>query len=51
MCEVGFNAGYSAATLLAAHPTASLISFDSGEFAAPFVAETWIQRTFPKRHR
>ena len=50
VCEVGFNAGYSAVTFLSHHPTARVVSFDIGEHAASFVGKAWIDLVFPDRH-
>lgn len=52
ICEVGFNAGHSAmAMLMAASPTASLISFDIGlkSYTAP--CADFVGRVFPGRFR
>lgn len=51
ICEIGFNAGYSAVTFLVAHTTARVVSFDIGDFAVPYVAKRWIDEAFPERHQ
>jgi len=49
-CEIGFNAGHSAAVLLAANPTVSVLSFDLGEHSYCDTAESALSNIFPKRH-
>jgi len=49
-CEIGFNAGHSAAALLAAYPQTSLLSFDLAEHSYVDAAERYVAQLFPGRH-
>lgn len=48
--EIGFNAGHSANTLLAANPEASLTSFDLGRHGYEEKAKTAVDALYPGRH-
>lgn len=48
--EIGFNAGHSACTLLAANPAVSLTSFDLGRHGYESKAKEAIDALFPGRH-
>ena len=51
VCEVGFNAGHSAAAILLANRNASLISMDLGQHKHVAVAARCIAALFPARFR
>lgn len=48
--EIGFNAGHSANTLLAANPDITLTSFDLGRYGYEEKAKTAIDALYPGRH-
>jgi predicted O-methyltransferase YrrM len=50
ICEIGFNAGYSALNFLIANPTASIVSFDLLEHHYAAVAASAILELFPNRN-
>ena len=49
ICEIGFNAGHSAAFLLAANPTASFVSFDNFHHNYSAYAARSVHALFPQR--
>jgi len=49
ICEVGFNAGHSAAIWLNANPSAHLVSFDLGQFQYTHGNAMLMKETFPDR--
>jgi len=49
ICEVGFNAGHSAAVFLMANPTAKYITFDLGELSWSVGQVEYISKMFPNR--
>jgi hypothetical protein len=49
MCEVGFNAGHSATTLLHSNPRASYVAFDMGELKWSTAAVELLGSLFPGR--
>ena len=51
VCEVGFNAGHSAAAMLLAAPNVTLLSMDLGEHAHVLPAARVISGLFPQRFR
>ena len=51
VCEVGFNAGHSAAAMLLAAPNVTLLSMDLGEHAHVLPAARVISSLFPQRFR
>src|SRR6266508_4374461 len=48
--EIGFNAGLSSYTFLAADPVVQVCSFDLGEYEYVRPAKEYIDHTFPGRH-
>lgn len=48
--EIGFNAGFSSYTFLAANPKAVVYSFDLGEYEYVLPAKQYIDKMFPGRH-
>ena len=49
VCEVGFNAGHSAAAWLCAQPTATYLGFDMMRFEVSFAARAFLESQFPGR--
>ena len=49
--EVGFNAGHSADAFLGANPKVHVTSFDIGRHAYAAVGKSYIDLTYPGRHR
>jgi hypothetical protein len=49
ICEVGFNAGHSAAVLLFANPNAHYVAFDLGDMVWTASQVEHLQRLFPDR--
>ena len=49
VCEVGFNAGHSAAVFLIANPNAHVISFDLGQFDYSIRNLKLLQELYPER--
>ncbi|MCB0309637.1 MAG: class I SAM-dependent methyltransferase [Bdellovibrionales bacterium] len=50
ICEVGFNAGHSAAAFLGARDNTQVLSFDLGEHNYVQLAKRVIDLVFPRRH-
>lgn len=48
--EVGFNAGFSSYSFLAADPDIRIISFDIGGHSYVKIAKRYIDKKFPERH-
>lgn len=51
IAEIGFNAGFSSYVFLESNPTATVYSFDLGEYAYVSKAEAFMDLTFPGRHQ
>jgi predicted O-methyltransferase YrrM len=49
--EIGFNAGHSAESFLAANPNIQLTSFDVGSHGYMLIGKSYIDLTYPFRHR
>jgi len=50
VCEIGFNAGHSAASWLMSHSNARVMSFDLGEHSYHEKAREAVRSLFPDRH-
>lgn len=50
VCEVGFNAGMSAAAMLLSNPDIKVTSFDEGKWTCVDPAKKYVDNRFPDRH-
>jgi predicted O-methyltransferase YrrM len=50
ICEIGFNAGYSALNFLSSNPTASIVSFDLLEHDYAYAAINALHSMYPSRN-